>query len=80
MAHAPRRRRKLAVADLPALYDYLEPPESRCGPGRPALADDWRPVVTDDWPELIPITEAELDLFETYFGDLIDDLFGPKIH
>jgi hypothetical protein len=35
-------------------------------------------VVTDDWPDFVPITEAELDLFETYFGDLIDELFGPK--
>ena len=26
----------------------------------------------------IPISEAELDLFDTHFGDLLDELFGAK--
>jgi hypothetical protein len=37
---------------------------------------EWR--VTDDWPEHIPVTKAEVDLFEAYFGDLFDELLGPK--
>ena len=32
---------------------------------------------TDDWPEHIPVTETEVDVFEAWFGDLFDDLFGP---
>jgi hypothetical protein len=33
-------------------------------------------TVTDDWPERVPITDAELDVFEAWFGDLFDELFG----
>jgi hypothetical protein len=56
------------------LYSYLSPPPRI---GRPVKHDltDW--TVTDDWPEAIPITEAELDVFEAWFGDLFDELFGP---
>ncbi|SHI39367.1 hypothetical protein SAMN02745911_0035 [Aureimonas altamirensis DSM 21988] len=33
-------------------------------------------TVTDDWPEKVPITEAEIEIFERYFGDVFDELFG----
>lgn len=33
-------------------------------------------VVTDDWPEDVPVTVAEIDVFEAWFGDLFDELFG----
>ncbi len=33
-------------------------------------------TVTDDWPERVPVTQAELDVFEAWFGDLFDELFG----
>ena len=42
------------------------------------LADDGRTrasatwTVTDDWPEDVPVTEAEIDVFEAWFGDLFD--------
>jgi len=32
--------------------------------------------VTDDWPHPVPITEAELDVFEAWFGDIFDELSG----
>jgi hypothetical protein len=32
----------------------------------------------DDWPEHIPVTEAEVDVFEAWFGDLFAELFGPR--
>ena len=35
-------------------------------------------TVTDDWPERVPITDAELDVFEAWFGDPFDELFGPR--
>jgi hypothetical protein len=33
-------------------------------------------AVTDDWPKDVPVTEAEIDVFEAWFGDLFDELFG----
>jgi len=55
---------------------YIEPePWRRIG--RPPKHDleTWK--VTDDWPERVPITDAELDVLEAWFGDLFDELFGP---
>lgn len=34
-------------------------------------------TVTDDWPDPVPVTEAEIEVFERWFGDLFDELFGP---
>ncbi|AZU04066.1 hypothetical protein X907_1534 [Glycocaulis alkaliphilus] len=36
---------------------------------------DWR--VTDEWLKRVPVTSSEVDVFEAWFGDLFDDLFGP---
>jgi hypothetical protein len=30
-------------------------------------------TVTDDWPEDVPVTEAEIEVFEAWFGDLFDE-------
>jgi hypothetical protein len=46
-------------------------------PGRPPKHDLSTWTVTDDWPELVPVTEAEVEVFEAWFGDLFDKLFGP---
>lgn len=35
-------------------------------------------TVTDDWPEEVPITEAEIEVFEAWFGDLFDELFSAR--
>ena len=32
--------------------------------------------MTDDWPEDVPVSEAEITLFEAWFGELFDELFG----
>ena len=34
-------------------------------------------TITDDWPEIVPITEFEVRIVEAYFGDVLDELFGP---
>lgn len=34
---------------------------------------DW--IVTDDWPERVPVTQAEVAVFEAWFGDVFDELF-----
>ena len=46
--------------------------------GRPVKHDfeTWR--VIDDWPACVPVTEAEIDVFEAWFGDLFDELLGPR--
>jgi hypothetical protein len=33
-------------------------------------------TVTDGWPEHIPVTEAGVDVFEAWIGDIFDELFG----
>ncbi|MDA8048596.1 MAG: hypothetical protein M0002_01045 [Rhodospirillales bacterium] len=45
--------------------------------GRPPKHDVETWNVTDDWPNPVPITNAELGVFEARFGDLFDELFGP---
>lgn len=46
-------------------------------PGRPPKDDLSAWTVTDDWPERVPVTSAEVDVFEAWFGDVFDELFGP---
>jgi hypothetical protein len=45
--------------------------------GHPVKYDvaTWR--VIDDWPVRVPVTDAEIDVFEAWFGDLFDEFFGP---
>lgn len=64
------------------LFDYADDP----APDSRARANDatllgpngQRMRVTDDWPEDIPVTEAEIDVFERWFGDVFDDLLNPR--
>jgi hypothetical protein len=77
------RRQNLTAADARPddLYDYARPPARR--PGRPAPEDPTTWTVKDDWPEDVPVTEAEIEVFEAWFGDLFDEFFstpyGQKI-
>ncbi len=59
------------------LYDYCKTPEPKPR-GRPIADDlsDWR--VVDDWPDDVPVTPEEVDIFERWFGDLLDEMFGPE--
>jgi hypothetical protein len=45
-------------------------------PGRPPKHDLSTWTVTDDWPERVPVTEVEMEVFERWFADLFDELFG----
>jgi hypothetical protein len=66
------------------LFDYARVPvgsrrrrrSKRLASGGPR--EEWTPVITDDWPERIHVSDAELDLFEAQFGDLVDDLLSPR--
>ena len=46
--------------------------------GRPAKKKRSEWTVTDDWPDEVPITEAEIEVFEAWFGDLFDELFSTR--
>ncbi len=53
--------------------------------GRPAKHDLSAWTVTDDWPASVPIADAEIEVFEAWFGDfsmscsgLTDDLRGQS--
>jgi hypothetical protein len=68
--------RRLPVGAAPSdLYDYAQTPPPCLG--RPPKYDLSTWTVTDDWPDRVPVTEAEVDVFEAWFGDLFDELFGP---
>jgi hypothetical protein len=58
------------------LYDYAHPSARRAG--RPVEDDPSGWTVTDDWPEHVPVTEAEIEVFEAWFGDLFDELFSTR--
>jgi hypothetical protein len=71
------RTRNPAAADPSIdLYDYARLPARR--PGRPAADDSTTWTVKDDWPEHVPVTEAEIEVFEAWFGDLFDELFSTR--
>ena len=61
MAKSTHQRRKPCAPDL-AQPEY--------GPITGGTIDE--PSVLDDLPELIPVTGPELDVIETYLGNLID--------
>jgi hypothetical protein len=74
MARSQKSRRRRAALD--DLYDYACAPTR---PGRrPAKEHQGEWTVTDDWPDHVPVTEAEIEVFEAWFGDLFDELFSTR--
>jgi len=73
-AMAPSQESRRRHAPVDDLYDYAAAP-ARPGRRRAKRASvTW--TVTDDWPEYVPVNETEIDVFEAWFGDLFDELFG----
>jgi hypothetical protein len=75
------RPRRPAPKILPDdLHDYANEPDPTARlPREPGhlLAPDGRPMrVIDDWPDEVPITEAEIRVFERWFSDVFDEMFG----
>lgn len=58
------------------LYDYVQPTARREGRRRGNDGKRW--TVTDDWPEAVPVTEAEIAVFQSWFGDILDLLSGTS--
>ena len=74
-SHSPTRYTayRFAPGRLPDdLYAYADtsPPHRRTRP--PPVSTQM--TVTDDWPEYIPVTEAEIAVFEAWFGDILEEL------
>lgn len=75
MAPSQESQRPVSTnAQCDDLYDYAVAPAR---PGRRRAKRSlvtW--TVTDDWPEDVPVTEAEIAVFEAWFGELFDEVFG----
>ncbi|WP_257541829.1 MULTISPECIES: hypothetical protein [unclassified Sphingobium] len=73
------RPRQPAPGTLPNdLYDYNDDPAPRISPSRSSpyhIFVEKLPVI-DDWPDEVPITEAEIQVFERWFADVFDEMFG----
>jgi hypothetical protein len=66
------KRSPTASEQLEALLGYPWP-----FPGRSPKQDLSTRTVTGDWPAPVPVTQAEVEVFERWFGDLFDELFAP---
>ena len=81
-ARRGRPRRPIPQALPDDLYDYGNDPapslaSRRRIPSLDAFDVEKLPVI-DDWPDEVSVTEAEIDIFERYFGDVLDRLFAPQ--
>jgi hypothetical protein len=68
----PRQQEATASEQLEQLLG--EPWPFRGSPPRHNV-ESWR--VIDDWPAQVPVSDAEVAVFEAWFGDVFDALFGP---
>jgi hypothetical protein len=44
--------------------------------GRPSKHDVSMWTVVGDWPRRVPVIEREVDVFEAWFGGILDEQFG----
>jgi hypothetical protein len=75
MARTRKSRTGNATTDDALLVDLYAPARRA---GRPAPEDTTTWTVTDDWPDEVPITDAEIEGFEAWFGDLFDELLSTR--
>lgn len=70
MSHARKYRHHPAHSGpLPDdLYTYADAPDVSREPDLPNR------IVTDDWPDLVPVTGAEITVFEAWFEQELDAL------
>lgn len=80
-ARKGRPRQPIPKALPDDLYDYADDPAPAPSlpHGVPApISDVEKMRVVDDWPEQVPVTEAEIRVFERWFADVFDELLSPK--
>ena len=75
MSARPRSRSTAnASGEVLDFFDYHLPAPR---PGQPERdVSGW--TVVDDWAHPVPVTDAEIDVFEAWFRDIIDELFGSR--
>jgi hypothetical protein len=73
-SHKPCRRHALTETSFDDLYDYVPTRDHPRQRETRRASATW--TVTDDWPKDVPVTDAEIDVFEAWFGELFDELFG----
>jgi hypothetical protein len=60
--------------------DYFDYYGDRSGPARARAPrrpkPRWTPKIVDDWPDEVPVFVEELELYELYFGNKLDDILG----
>ncbi|MFD2439333.1 hypothetical protein ACFSS8_02960 [Paracoccus kondratievae] len=57
-------------------HDYDDDSALRISPSRGSPPHFFDVPVIDDWPEEVPITEVEIQVFERWFADVFDGMFG----
>jgi len=67
-------RPRISLGALPDDLYFTPEPWPRIG--RPTKHDLSAWTITDDWPERVLVTQTEVDVFEAWFGDLFDEMFG----
>lgn len=75
-----RSRQPVPKALPDDLYDYADDaaPALGCPRDRRApISNVEKMRVVDDWPEQVPVTEAEIGVFERWFADVFDELLSP---
>ena len=70
------------VVSLAAMY--VQPPSEPHGRRRRTLPARRVEVlssvrITDTWPDDLPVTPAELRTVEAWLGEVLDEVFGPRL-
>ena len=74
--HQSSLRDSATVGELPPDLYVAPGPWPRLG--RPVKHDVATRRVIDDWPTYVPVMDDEIDVFNAWFGDPFDELFGPS--
>jgi hypothetical protein len=69
-------RDRAAFGELPADLYVVPGPWPRLG--RPVKHDVETWSVVDDWPARVPVTDAEIDVFEAWFGTCSTNCSGRR--
>lgn len=64
-----------------SLYDFYgergeQSPLQKRAPRRPR--PKWAPKIIDDWPDRVPVFVEEVEMYELYFAEELDEIFGIK--
>jgi hypothetical protein len=64
-----------------SLYDFYGDRHGQSSPRKRAPRrprPKWEPKIIDDWPDRVPVFVEELEMYELYFAEKLDEIFGIK--